>query len=194
MPTLMPGAHLITSRLGQPHHGLYLGHEGVIHYPAPSAGHTFSQPTIHSLEAFSQGHPLQLQAHPHRLFSREESVGRAYAHLGELDTRQPFGNDEQFVTWCIDGTPHTSSTSNLLKTTVATLVAAEVARHTLGKVATTTAAGIAATTLTSTATGTATTAALTSVASVVSAPVLVPLAVGAAAVYGASKLWDWLTD
>lgn len=164
----------------------------VIYCQAADTDHQVSQLTLTPLEPFCQGQPLQIKPHPNRLFSREESIARAYARLGEQNAGQLFVNGEQFVTWCIDG-PHRSS--SLVPTVLASVVATELARHTLGKAATSTAAGIAATTLTAaTTSGTTTAAVMASAAGVVSAPILAPLAVGAVAVYGVAKLWDWLTD
>ncbi len=183
------GDHLVVSHPDSTHHGMLVGNHQVIYCQAAGGSHQANQLALTSLEAFSQGYPVQIKEHALRLFSREESIARAYAQLGE---RQPFANGEQFVNWCIDG-PH--RTSKLVPTVVASVVATEVARHTLGKAATTTAVGIVATTLTAATTGgTATTAVMASAASVVSAPLLAPLAVGAVAVYGVAKLWDWLTD
>lgn len=183
------GDHLVVSHPDSTSHGMLVGTNQVIHCQAVGGSHQTNQLALTSLEAFCQGHPIQIKEHVHRPISREESVARAYAQLSE---RLPFANGEQFVSWCIDG-PHSSS--KLVPTVVASVVATEVARHTLGKAATSTAAGIAATTLTAATTGgTATTAVMASAASVVSAPILAPLAVGAVAVYGVAKLWNWLTD
>ncbi|MGE6287790.1 hypothetical protein [Aeromonas media] len=186
------GDHLVASHLDNPCHGMLVGHGHVIHCQVTDTGHLASQLTLTPLAAFCQGLPIQIKPHPHRLFSREESIARAHARLGEQDAGQSFADGEQFVTWCIEGL---RNSSNLVPTVVASVVAAEVARHTLGKTATTTAAGIAATTLTATTTsGTATAAVMASAAGVVSTPILAPLAVGAVAVYGVAKLWDWLND
>ncbi|KRW63056.1 hypothetical protein AO724_12580 [Aeromonas allosaccharophila] len=186
------GDHLVASHLDNPCHGMLVSNDQVIHCQAVNASHESCQLVLTSLAEFCQGQPLQIKPHPHRLFSREESITRAHARLGEQDAGQSFTDGEQFVSWCIDGS-HRSP--NLVPTVVASMVAAEVARHTLGKAATTTAAGIAATTLTATTTsGTATATVMASAAGVVSAPILAPLAVGAVAVYSVAKLWDWLSD
>lgn len=187
------GDHLVAQQPDGHHHGLWVGHDQVIHCLPTPAGEHSGQLTLTSLAEFSQHGVIEVTPHDHRLFSREESLTRAHARLSEGEQGQSFTSGEQFVTWCIDGR---QPSAPLLHTAVATIVAAEVAHHTLGKAATSaTAAGIVATTLTATTTGgTVTAAVMASAAGVVSAPILAPLAVGAVAVYGVAKLWDWLND
>ncbi|MGL5306020.1 MAG: hypothetical protein ACRC9Y_07590 [Aeromonas veronii] len=140
---------------------------------------------------FSQHYAIEVKPHAQRLFSREESLTRAYARLSEGEQGQQFANSELFVTWCIEGLVRPP---RLLQTAVATVVAAEVARHTLGKAATSATAGLAASTLATTAGGSGATATVVSVTGIATAPLLAPLAVGAVAAYGVSKLWEWLND
>ncbi|WP_439826055.1 hypothetical protein [Aeromonas caviae] len=186
------GDHLVARLPDGDQHGLFVDHDQVICYLARADDNGAGQLVLTSLVTFRQHSAIEAKPHSHRLFSREESLTRAYTQLSERELDQPFSNGEQFVTWCIEGL---RNSSNLVPTVVASVVAAEVARHTLGKAATTTAAGIAATTLTATTTGgTVTATVMASAASVVSAPILAPLAVGAVAVYSVAKLWDWLSD
>uniref|UniRef100_A0A3L0W482 LRAT domain-containing protein n=1 Tax=Escherichia coli TaxID=562 RepID=A0A3L0W482_ECOLX len=185
------GDHLVTPQPEGHHHGLFVGHDLVIHCrPSPSGEHS-GQLALTSLAEFSQHCTIEVQPHAQRLFSREESLTRAYARLNEGEQGQQFANGERFVTWCIEGVQHPPK---LLQTAVATVVAAEVARHTLGKAATSATAGLAATTLATTAGGSGAAATVVSVTGIASAPLLAPLAVGAVAAYGVSKLWDWLKD
>ncbi|MGL4870122.1 MAG: hypothetical protein ACRC48_07930 [Aeromonas veronii] len=144
-----------------------------------------------SLAQFSQHNTIEVKPHAQRLFSREESLTRAYARLNEGAQGQPFTSGEQFVTWCIEGV---ARPPKLLQTAVATVVAAEVARHTLGKAVTSATAGLAASTLATAAGGSGAAATVVSLTGIASAPLLAPLAVGAVAAYGVSKLWDWLKD
>ncbi|WP_339013839.1 lecithin retinol acyltransferase family protein [Aeromonas popoffii] len=185
------GDHLIAPQPESHHHGLFVGHDQVIHCLPSLAGEHSGQLALTSLAEFSQHNAIEVRPHTQRLFSREESLTRAYARLSEGEQGQPFANSERFVTWCIEGVPHPPK---LLQTAVATVVAAEVARHTLGKAATSATAGLAASTLATTAGGTGAAATVVSVTGIVSAPLLAPLAVGAVAAYGISKLWDWLND
>ncbi|MGN5185506.1 hypothetical protein ACTG1J_04265 [Aeromonas veronii] len=185
------GDHLVTPQPEGHHHGLFVGHDQVIHcLPSPVGEHS-GQLALTSLTQFSQHCAIEVKPYAMRLFSREESLTRAYARLSEGEQGQPFASAEQFVTWCIEGIKHPPK---LLQTAVATVVAAEVARHTLGKAATSATAGLAASTLATTAGGSGAAATVVSVTGIVSAPLLAPLAVGAVAAYGVSKLWDWLND
>ncbi|HHQ4675083.1 TPA: lecithin retinol acyltransferase family protein [Aeromonas veronii] len=185
------GDHLVTPQPEGHHHGLFVGHDQVIHCLPFTSGELSGQLTLTSLAQFSQHCAIEVKPHAQRLFSREESLTRAYARLSEGEQGQPFANSERFVTWCIEGVKHPPK---LLQTAVATVVAAEVARHTLGKAATSATAGLAASTLATTAGGSGAAATVVSVTGIATAPLLAPLAVGAVAAYGVSKLWDWLND
>ena len=185
------GDHLVTPQPEGHHHGLFVGHDQVIHCLPFTSGELSGQLTLTSLAQFSQHCAIEVKPHAQRLFSREESLTRAYARLSEGEQGQPFANSERFVTWCIEGLVRPP---RLLQTAVATVVAAEVARHTLGKAATSATAGLAASTLATTAGGSGATATVVSVTGIATAPLLAPLAVGAVAAYGVSKLWDWLND
>ena len=185
------GDHLVTPQPEGHHHGLFVGHDQVIHCLPFASGELSGQLALTSLAQFSQHCAIEVKPHAQRLFSREESLTRAYARLSEGEQGQPFANSELFVTWCIEGIQHPPK---LLQTAVATVVAAEVARHTLGKAATSATAGLAASTLATTAGGSGAAATVVSVTGIATAPLLAPLAVGAVAAYGVSKLWDWLND
>ena len=185
------GDHLVTPQPEGHHHGIFVGHDQVIHYlPTPTGEHS-GQLALTSLAEFSQHCTIEVQPHVQRLFSREESLTRAYARLNEGEQGQQFASGERFVTWCIEGV---ARPPKLLQTAIATVVAAEVARHTLGKAATSATAGLAASTLATTAGGSGAAATVVSITGIASAPLLAPLAVGAVAAYGVSKLWDWLKD
>ncbi|MGN5222250.1 hypothetical protein [Aeromonas veronii] len=185
------GDHLVTPQSEGHHHGLFVGHDQVIQCLPPAPGKHSGQLALTSLAQFSQHYAIEVKPHAQRLFSREESLTRAYARLSEGEQGQQFANSELFVTWCIEGLVRPP---RLLQTAVATVVAAEVARHTLGKAATSATAGLAASTLATTAGGSGATATVVSVTGIATAPLLAPLAVGAVAAYGVSKLWEWLND
>lgn len=185
------GDHLVTPQPEGHHHGLFVGHDQVIHCLPFTSGELSGQLTLTSLAQFSQHCAIEVRLHAQRLFSREESLTRAYARLNEGEHGQQFANGEQFVTWCIEGL---ASPPKLLQTAVTTMLAAEVARHTLSKATTSATAGLAVSTLATTASNSGAAATMMSVTGIVSAPLLAPLAVGAVATYGARKLWDWLND
>ncbi|KTA74743.1 lecithin retinol acyltransferase family protein [Aeromonas salmonicida] len=185
------GDHLVTPQSEGHHHGIFIGHDQVIHCLPTPAGEHSGQLALTSLAQFSQHCAIEVKPHAQRLFSREESLTRAYSRLNEGAQGQPFADSEQFVTWCIEGVQHPPK---LLQTAVATVVAAEVARHTLGKAATSATAGLAASTLATTAGGSSAAATVVSVTGIATAPLLAPLALGAVAAYGVSKLWDWLNN
>lgn len=185
------GDHLVTPQPEGHHHGLFVGHDQVIHCLPFTSGEHSGQLTLTSLAQFSQHCAIEVRPHAQRLFSREESLTRAYARLNEGEQGQPFASGEQFVTWCIEGVKYPPK---LLQTAVATVMATEVARHTLSKAATSATAGLAASTLATTAGGSGAAATVVSVTGIATAPLLAPLAVGAVAAYGVSKLWDWLND
>ena len=135
------GDHLVTPQSEGHHHGIFIGHDQVIHCLPTPAGEHSGQLALTSLAQFSQRCTIEVKPHAQRLFSREECLTRAYARLSEGAQGQPFASGEQFVTWCIEGV---ARPPKLLQTAVATVVAAEVARHTLGKAATSATAGLAA--------------------------------------------------
>jgi len=117
------GDHLVTPQPEGHHHGLFVGHDQVIHcLPSPVGEHS-GQLALTSLTEFRQQCAIEVRPHAMRLFSREESLTRAYARLSEGEQGQPFASAEQFVTWCIEGLAHPPK---LLQTAVATVVAAEV--------------------------------------------------------------------
>ena len=97
------GDHLVAPQPEGRHHGIFVGHDQVIHcLPSPAGEHS-GQLALTSLAEFSQHCTIEVQLHAQRLFSREESLTRAYARLNEGAQGQPFASGEQFVTWCIEG-------------------------------------------------------------------------------------------
>ena len=115
---------------------------------------------------------------------------RAHNRLGERSYNLLFNNCEHFVMWCIKDQHHSPQVTEA----AATLLAAQVARSSLGHLTSVATAGVTGASLSSSVASGATTAALTSLVGVSIAPAWAPLAVGAAAAYGAHKLWNWLTD
>lgn len=193
MLTLRPGDHLVSARVGYQHHGIYIGHQQVIHYQGLFGGHDANLVMQSSLREFSQGNAIRVQAHPARRFSGKKSVERAHSRLGEREYNLLLNNCEHFVMWCIEGESASPQVRQAVVSATTVSATAQIAQATLGSAATTT-AGLVASSLTATASGSVTTATVASLVGVTSAPILTPLAVGVVAAYGVAKLWNWLTD
>ena len=105
------GDHLVVSRLGYTHHGLYVGDGSVIHYSGLASG--FSSGAIESidLESFADGGEVSVRHYTRRKYSRQASVERALSRLGEDAYNVLLNNCEHFVTWCITG-QHSSQQVN----------------------------------------------------------------------------------
>jgi hypothetical protein len=67
---------------------------------------------VSPLENFLADHPYKVREYKTRRYSREESVERARARIGEDLYHTVFNNCGHFVAWCITGT--TRSTQDLL--------------------------------------------------------------------------------
>lgn len=197
---MQAGDHLISPRPGFSHHGIYVGNNEVIHYAGYSSSEESGQVVLTSLEVFRNGHPCRVVTHNLRRYSPEQSVERAWSRLGEAHYSAVLNNCEHFVTWCIQGFHYSAQVQRLVETG---LTLGSHALPLLPVVPTETMA--VAHPLRETAIATAVTTALPSAsqtASVVAggltlasaAPVAVPIAIAGTALYGAKKLFDWLTD
>lgn len=100
---MQAGDHLVTPRTGYTHHGLYVGDGRVIHYSGLADGLSRGAIELCSLDEFRAGRPVRVREHLLRVYSREESVERAYSRLGENLYSVFLNNCEHFVTWCIQG-------------------------------------------------------------------------------------------
>ena len=98
MSDLTLGSHLITPRLGYQHHGLYIGHQQVIHFTSSS------QIEIVSLFEFTDGNGYSIQKY-HSKFNRQEIVDRALSRLGNNNYNVIFNNCEHFISWCVHDKP-----------------------------------------------------------------------------------------
>jgi Lecithin retinol acyltransferase len=97
------GAHLITSRRGYSHHGIYVGCRRVVHYAGLSRRWQSGPVEEVPLSRFIDGRPLRIVAHPEAKYSPEEIVRRARSRLGENDYRLLTNNCEHFCNWCLRG-------------------------------------------------------------------------------------------
>lgn len=200
MPLPQPGDHLVSTRTGYLHHGLYVGHHEVIHYTGYSSGEDSGQVVLTSLDAFGSEHGWRIVNHAFRRYAPEPSIERALSRLGEAQYNALLNNCEHFVTWCIQGFPYSTQVQSLIDAGIAigsqviprlpvitmeTMAVTQPLRETVIASAVTTALPSASQTAAIVAGGLT----LTSVA-----PVAVPMAIAGAALYGAKKLFDWLTD
>lgn len=60
MPTLLAGFHLIVGRGLYTHHGIYVGHDQVIHYSGIASGINKGCVELTSLEVFAQGRSIKV--------------------------------------------------------------------------------------------------------------------------------------
>jgi len=97
------GAHLITSRCGYTHHGIYVGGGMVIHYAGLSR-HLHSGPVEEvTVSQFSMGRPLRTVGHGESSYAPVEIVRRARSRLGENRYHVLKNNCEHFCNWCVSG-------------------------------------------------------------------------------------------
>lgn len=99
------GDHLVSPRLGYEHHGLYIGHDLVVHYGGLVQGFNKGTICIAGLDEFAQGSGIRVQSHPLRVYDAEDSINRALSRLGEDWYNVLVNNCEHFVMWCIMGIP-----------------------------------------------------------------------------------------
>ena len=113
------GDHLVSSRFGYSHHGLYIGNQQVIHYAGLANGLSGGAIEITSVSAFANGNGVRVKHHPSRRYNAEQSVNRAHSRLGEDWYNVLLNNCEHFVSWCIEGI-HSSSQVNTAISAAAT--------------------------------------------------------------------------
>jgi hypothetical protein len=97
------GSHLITSRNGYYHHGIYLGAYKVVHYSGLYAGLHAGPVEILTLQRFASGQRLWVKSSRQVRFEREEIIRRALSRVGENQYRLLTNNCEHFCNWCLYG-------------------------------------------------------------------------------------------
>jgi Lecithin retinol acyltransferase len=107
-PCLRIGDHLISARRFTSHHGIYAGNGQIIHYAGLASGLQAGPVKVSPLIEFLADHPYKVREYKTRTYSREESVERARARIGEDLYHPVFNNCEHFVTWCITGKPRST--------------------------------------------------------------------------------------
>ncbi|MGF6722010.1 hypothetical protein P3T43_001357 [Paraburkholderia sp. GAS41] len=97
------GAHLVTSRGGYEHHGIYAGAGKVVNYAGFAAGHCRGPVVEVSLDCFAAGNAVAIRVHPCAQYIGAEAVRRARSRLGENHYRLLTNNCEHFCAWCLSG-------------------------------------------------------------------------------------------
>ena len=116
------GDHLVSKRFGYTHHGIYIGHNKVIHYAGFCEGFKAGKVEIADFETFSQKQKTYIKSHSKAKYSVKQIVDRAQSRLGEDKYHLISNNCEHFVYWCIYG-EHKSQQINTAKTVALTLAA-----------------------------------------------------------------------
>ena len=96
-------AHIVSSRTGYTHHGIYIGDGKVVHYAGLSRGWRSAPVEEVSLAEFSRGRPVRVRTHIQPRFDRSDVVARARSRLGEDSYRILSNNCEHFCEWCVCG-------------------------------------------------------------------------------------------
>jgi Lecithin retinol acyltransferase len=102
VPGLRIGDHLVSARRFIRHHGIYVGNGQFIHYGGLASGLQAGPVKVSSLQDFLAGHPYTVREDKTRRYSREESVERARARIGE-DLYHPAFNNCEHRDVCITG-------------------------------------------------------------------------------------------
>jgi hypothetical protein len=97
------GAHVVTSRTGYTHHGIYVGDCKVVHYSGLSRGWRRGPIEEVSLPEFSRGRPVRVRSQVKPRFDRNDVIARARSRLGEDRYTILSNNCEHFCEWCLNG-------------------------------------------------------------------------------------------
>ncbi|MCY1550271.1 Lecithin retinol acyltransferase [compost metagenome] len=97
------GSHIMTSRHGYDHHGIYIGNRRVIHYSGFCNNFRGGPIEELTLDAFSNSRPIWIRAPHEARYTKQEIVRRAMSRLGENHYRLLTNNCEHFCNWCLYG-------------------------------------------------------------------------------------------
>src|SRR5258707_3386998 len=97
------GTHLVTSRRGYTHHGIYVGRGMVVHYAGLSRLLRSGPVEEVTMAQFSMGWPVGIVRDRESTYSPQEIVLRARSRLGENRYSVLRNNCEHFCNWCISG-------------------------------------------------------------------------------------------
>jgi len=95
------GDHIVASRLGYEHHGIYVGYNNVIHYAGGSSLNKKGVELTTYLK-FINGGSCRTVPYSTRL-SGAEAVTKARSRLGENNYNVVFNNCEHFARFCATG-------------------------------------------------------------------------------------------
>lgn len=118
------GAHLVTSRRGYTHHGIYVGQGMVVHYAGLSRFLHSGPVEEVTLSRFSMGRAVRIVGHSESTYSPQEIVQRARSRLGENRYHVLRNNCEHFCNWCISGRNRSAQVERPLAFTLQALVIA----------------------------------------------------------------------
>ena len=126
---LSPGMHLVTSRRGYVHHGIYVGRGMVVHY-AGLCRLLHSGPVEEvTMARFSKGRAVRVVEHNESKYSPQEIALRARSRLGENRYHVLRNNCEHFCYWCISGRSRSTQVERPLASALrALLIAVRCAR------------------------------------------------------------------
>lgn len=111
---LAVGAHVITSRRGYHHHGIYVGDGNVVHYSGWTRGWHRGPVEEISLAAFTSGAVVWVRRRARHHFDPREIARRARSRVGENHYRVLSNNCEHFCEWCVHGEPRSYQVEALL--------------------------------------------------------------------------------
>ena len=121
---LAPGTHLVTSRRGYMHHGIYVGRGMVVHYAGLSRFLRSGPVEEVTMSRFSMGRAVRVIDYSESKYSPQEIVLRARSRLGENDYHVLRNNCEHFCNWCISGRSRSKQVERPLASTLRAIVSA----------------------------------------------------------------------
>jgi hypothetical protein len=106
------GAHLVTSRRGYTHHGIYVGAGKVVHYAGLSWGIHRGPVEEVPLEEFADKRVVKIKFDANARYSGAQVAARARSRLGEDRYRLISNNCEHFCEWCARGESRSEQVEN----------------------------------------------------------------------------------
>lgn len=199
---MIKGDHLVSSRLGYSHHGLYIGNGEVIHYSGFSELFDKGSIEVTTLEDFEQGRGSFVENHFVSVYDADERVERACSKLGEDSYNLLFNNCEHFVNWCFNGFKTSSQVNNavvglakVVANEYATKKATEAAAFSIiTQQVTSTASTVTGVTAASALTGTTAAGVASAFSAGSVASIAAPVAIAVGVGYGVKKVIDWFWD